>query len=59
MTSKIKSQVGVFIAGTFIIWYLLRRTQLGSAYARDMWAIPQYFGLAEGLRSAGKYTFKG
>ena len=50
MGSKIGTQVGLFIAGTFAIWYFLRRTSLGSAYTSDMMMIPQ--GISEGLRSA-------
>jgi hypothetical protein len=38
------------ILGSFIIWYLLKRTSLGAAYSTDMMRIPQ--GLSEGLRSA-------
>ena len=48
--SKIYSQVGAFLLVTFGLWYLLRRTELGTAYATDMMNIPQ--GVSEGLRSA-------
>ena len=47
---NISTQIGIFLAGTFAIWYFLRRTNLGSAYAGDMRMIPQ--GISEGLRSA-------
>jgi hypothetical protein len=55
MASKITKQVGGFLIVTFALWYLLRRTSLGSAYARDMWSIPQHIGIAEGLQSAQRY----
>ena len=50
------SQLTAFLLVTFGLWYLLRRTSLGSAYASDMMAIPQ--GVSEGLRSA-QTTFSG
>lgn len=55
MASKITKQVGGFLLVTFALWYFLRRTSIGSAYAREMWAIPQRLGVAEGLRSAQDY----
>jgi hypothetical protein len=44
------------ILGSFIIWYLLRRTNLGQAYATDMAAIPQQLSVAEGLKSAVQFV---
>lgn len=35
----------------FVVWYLLRRTTLGKAFSADVAAIPQQFGVAEGLKS--------
>ena len=42
MGISVKS-IGVSLAGLFVIWYLLRRTSLGSAFSSDLWAVPQYF----------------
>ena len=47
---SVSTQIGILLAGTFAIWYFLRRTSLGSAYTSDMMMIPQ--GVGEGLRSA-------
>jgi len=55
MASKITKQVGGFLIVTFGLWYFLRRTSLGSAYGIDMWNIPHYLGISEGLQSARKY----
>ena len=44
------------ILGTFVIWYLLRRTNLGQAYVTDMAAIPRQLGVAEGLKSAAQFV---
>ena len=49
MASRITTQIGIFLVATFGIWYFLRRTSLGSAYAGEMMMIPQ--GISEGLRS--------
>lgn len=57
MAKKIGAQVGGFLLVTFGLWYFLRRTSLGSAYASDMYAIPQQLGVAEGLRSAQRYIY--
>ena len=43
------------ILATFVIWYLLRRTNLGQAYVTDMAAIPEQLGVAEGLKSAVQF----
>ena len=50
MASKTTAKIGGYLLGTFILWYLLTRTTLGSAYSTDMMRIPQ--GVSEGLRSA-------
>jgi hypothetical protein len=47
--------IGKWLVVTFVLWYLLRQTTLGSAYSRDMMAIPQQLGVAEGLKSASQY----
>jgi hypothetical protein len=52
MTSKIGIQLGVFGVAIFGLWYFMRRTELGSGFSRDMWNLPQQFGVMEGLRSA-------
>ena len=56
MASKIQGQITGFLFVTFVLWYLLRRTALGSAYSADMLTIPQ--SISEGLHSAGKYYMK-
>lgn len=53
MGSKVASQISSFLLVTFVLWYLLRRTSLGSAYTRDMMTIPQ--NISEGLHSAQEY----
>lgn len=55
MGSTITKKFTGFLVITFILWYLLRRTELGSAYVGDMFAIPRFFGAGEGLNSAGRY----
>ena len=50
MASKISNRIGGLLLASFILWYLLKQTTLGSAYSTDMMNIPQ--GLSEGLRSA-------
>jgi hypothetical protein len=49
MASNISKSITSFLLVTFILWYLLRRTTLGQAYAEDMLAIP--VGAGEGLNS--------
>lgn len=47
--------IGKWLVVTFVLWYLLRKTTLGSAYSSDMMAIPGQLGVAEGLKSASQY----
>ena len=49
MATSIKS-IGVSLFGVFIIWYLLRKTTLGSAFSSDLWSIPQYFTSFVGMK---------
>lgn len=53
MGSKISSQISSFLLVTFVLWYLLRRTNLGSDYTRDMMNIPRNIG--EGLQTTQEY----
>ena len=41
-----------FLLVTFVLWYLLRRTNLGRSYTRDMFQLPGLLGAGEGLGSA-------
>jgi hypothetical protein len=50
MTIDVKT-VGTVLVGTFAVWYLLRMTSVGSAYASDMWSIPQFFSSFIGMET--------
>jgi hypothetical protein len=52
MSRKIGTQLIMFGAATFGLWYFMRRTSIGAAYSQDMWNLPHRLGVAEGLRSA-------
>ena len=54
--SKTTALITKFLLVTFVLWYLLRKTTLGSAYSSDMMAIPGQLGFSEGLKSAKQYT---
>jgi hypothetical protein len=41
-----------WVFACFVIWYVLRRTDVGREFDTDMRAIPQQLGVAEGLKSA-------
>lgn len=57
MTITIKSVTYVLFV-TFVIWYLLRRTALGSAYVSDLWSIPQWFTSFVGMEGTpGQVTY--
>lgn len=53
--SKTSSSIINILLASFVLWYLLRRTNLGQAYSSDMYAIPQQLGVAEGLKSAANF----